>query len=126
MENRIEINGVWYVREDQVTNTPVETIELDAVTFNGRVYESDLYAFEATQCIGSDGDPYYNDCSIEVTDKRVKPWKVEYIDNQSWFFGVLENNPESMPEAEKMFCKRGLAEFRFVVQDLINVGWLNK
>lgn len=126
MENRIEINGVWYVREDQVTNTPVETIELDATAFNGRVYESDLYCFEATQILNKDGLPYDDVCDIEITDKRVKPWKVEHIDNPKWFIGVLDNNPESMDEAREMFCKRGLAEFRFVVQDLINVGWLNK
>lgn len=126
MENRIEINGVWYVREDQVTNTPVETIELDVTVFNGRVYESDLYCFEATQIFNEDGLPYADSCDIEITDKRVKPWKVEHVDNQKWFIGVLENNPESMSEAEEMFCKRGLAEFRFVVQDLINVGWINK
>ena len=125
MENRIEINGVWYVREDQVTSTPVETIELDATSFNGRAYESDLYCFEVTQLLKADGTPY-DACDIEVTDKRVKPWKVEHLDNPNWFIGVLENNTESMEEANEMFCERGIAEFRSVVQDLININWLKK
>lgn len=126
MENRIEINGVWYVREDQVTNTPVETIELDATAFNGRVYESDLYCFEATQILNEDGLPYDDVCDIEVTDKRVKPWKVEQLDNPKWFIGVLENNPESMDGAREMFCAQGILEFCSVVQDLIDINWLKK
>ena len=121
MENRIEINGVWYVREEQ----PIEKIELDATSYNGRVYESDLYCFEVTQILNDDGLPY-DDCYIEVTDKRVKPWKVEHIDNPKWFIGVLENNPESMEEANEMFCEQGIIEFRSVVQDLIDINWLKK
>ena len=122
MENRIKIGDVWYVREEQ----PIEKIEWDVTSFNGRAYESDLYCFEVTQILNEDGLPYDNACDIEVTDKRVKPWKVEHIDNQKWFIGVLENNPESMDEAREMFCTQGILEFRSVVQDLIDINWLKK
>ena len=120
MENRIKIGDVWYVKEEQPNQ-----IKMDVTTFNGRTYESDLYCFEATRILKDDGTPY-ECCDIEVTDKRVKPWKVEHLDNPKWFIGVEENHPESMDEAHVMFCDRGIEEFRAFVRDLIKVGWLDK
>ena len=121
MERRIKIGDVWYVREEQ----PVEEIEMDVIPFDGRVFETDLYCFEATRLYNDDGIPYEG-CDIEFTDKRVKPWKVDNLDNPIWFIGVLESNPESMDEAHEMLCEQGIAEFRAFVRDLISVGWVNK
>ena len=116
--DRIEINGVWYVKE-----TPTQEIEWDPTCFSGRVYESDLYCFEATQINKDDGTPYEG-CDIGITDKRVKPWKVEHIDNPLWYIGVLNNDPKSMEEANEMFCEQGLNEFKSVIEDLIHIGWV--
>ena len=124
MEDRIEINGVWYVREEELKEQPVEEIEMDVIPFDGRVFETDLYCFEATRLYNDDGVPYDNCCDIKVTDKRVKPWKEEHLDNPIWFIGVLENNPESMEEAHELLCERGILEFRAFVRDLIKVSWI--
>ena len=123
MERRIKIGDVWYVREEQ----PIEEIEMNVISFDGRVFETDLYCFEATRLYNDDlmGAPYEG-CDIKVTDKRAKPWKEEHLDNPIWFIGVLENNPESMDEAREMLCEQGIAEFRAFVRDLISVGWVNK
>ena len=128
MENRIKIGDVWYVREEQ----PIEEIKMEVTTFDGRVFESDLYCYEATRIYDdknllSPGGTllvYDTACDIEITDKRVKPWKVHNLDNPLWYIGVLENNPESMVEAREMFCERGIIEFRIFIRDLISVGWL--
>jgi hypothetical protein len=119
--DRIEMNGVWYVKE-----TPTQEIEWDPTCFNGRVYESDLYCFEATQILKDDGTPYKKGCDIEITNKREKPWKTEHIDNPLWYIRVLENHPESMEDANEMFCEQGLNEFKSVIEDLIHIGWINK
>jgi len=61
MENRIEINGVWYVREDQ----PKTLLEnLDPIGFEGYVVENKDFCFEATRLVGD------TEVSIEATDKR--------------------------------------------------------
>jgi len=122
MENRIKIGDVWYVREEQ----PIEEIEMGITAFDGRVFETDLYCFEAHRTLKDDGVPYDDSCYIELSDKRVEPWKVEHLDNPKWFIGVLENNPESMGEAHELLCERGILEFRAFVRDLIRVGWLIK
>ena len=127
MENRIKIDDVWYVREDSIDD-PMdhledEEIEMDVTTFDGRVFETDLYCFEATRILKDDGTPYEG-CDIKLTDKRVKPWKEEHLDNPIWYIGVLENNPESMDEAHELLCKQGIKEFRAFVRNLISVDWL--
>jgi len=119
MENRIKIGDVWYVRE-------VKPKKLDVTPFNGRVFETDLYCFEATQLLKNDGTPYDDSCDIEVTDKRVTPWKVEHLDNPIWFIGVLNNDKTSMDQAYEIFCEQGISEFRDFVRDLINVEWIKK
>jgi len=44
MKDRIQINGIWYIREDQVQ----ESIELDPTEFEGIVVENDCFCFEET------------------------------------------------------------------------------
>ena len=127
MENRIKIDDVWYVREDAIQD-PLdhledEEIEMDILSIDGRIFETDLYCFEATRLYNDEGVPYEG-CDIKVTDKRVRPWKEEYLDNPKWFIGVLENNPDSMTEAREIFCDRGIVELRAFIRDLIDVGWL--
>ena len=51
MERRIKIGDVWYVREEQ-------PIEMNVIPFDGRVFETDLYCFEATRLYDDDGVPY--------------------------------------------------------------------
>jgi hypothetical protein len=41
MENRIEINGVWYVREDSIAEDEIK--DLDIIEFQGCSYETDKY-----------------------------------------------------------------------------------
>ena len=66
--NRIEINGVWYVKEDTIKK-PI--IELEPTKFEGYVVENRDYCFEATRIFRDDGTPY-NDIDIEVTTKKGK------------------------------------------------------
>ena len=125
MEDRIEINGEWYVKEKKDTTTFTKSIVLDETEFKGRVYESDLYCFEASLIMKGDGD-YDDDCSIKFTDKRTKPWKNEYLDNPLWFFGVLDGDKISMQEIPEMMCPKGLDELIYVIEDLIERGWLKR
>jgi hypothetical protein len=129
MENRIKIDDVWYVREDAIDDPmdhlEAEEIEMKVISFDGRVFETDLYCFEATRLYDDDDTPYKS-CEIKVTDKRVKPWKDEYLDNPIWFIEVLRGDPESMKQAYEIFDKQGIAEFRAFVRDLISVGWIKQ
>ena len=119
MQNRIQIDGVWYIREQQEPE-----VQLDITRFKGMVTESDKYCFEAT-LIKDDDVPgkYYDGVDMEFTDKRSKPWKTDSWDNNTWMNGVLDNDPESLSELDHL-CPQGIAELKAFLKVLKEEGWL--
>ena len=119
MQNRIQIDGVWYIREQQEPE-----VQIDVTRFKGIVAESDKYCFEATKIKdGSVPGKYYDGCDIEFTDKRVKPWKTDLWDNNAWMRGVLDNNPESLAELDNL-GPQGEAELKAFLKVLKEEGWI--
>ena len=123
MKNRIEIDGVWYTREDNTTPEVKPRLE-PSIAFEGLVFESDLYCFEATRLREDDGEFYDKECSIKFTDKKIDIDNSEYWDNAEWMIGFLNNDPEAIAEAEEALCPQGMEEFRVVVQELAEKGWI--
>lgn len=120
MEDRIQVNGVWYVREQEEPE-----VEIDVIRTEGRTTESDKYCFEATRIERKDvPGTYYDGIDIKFTDKREKPWKDDYWDNDAWLRGVLENNPESIGHLKDSVCLQGEAEFKAFLKVLKEDGWL--
>jgi hypothetical protein len=70
MEDRIQINGEWYVKES--TTYEVHQKELDLTYFEGCVYETDKYRFEVTRLYKdySKNEFYSSSIDIKFTDKR--------------------------------------------------------
>jgi hypothetical protein len=131
MEDRIEINGVWYVRENSQPNTV--KIELDDVTNSlNCVWESNEFCFDASVILRDNAEDltdHYGSPYLKITDKRPserKNWIEHGVDNANWLLGVLEGNPDSMSEAYKMFDENGTAQFRGFISHLIEKGWLIK
>ena len=127
MENRIQIDGVWYVRENEVK--PVEIKPEDVVHTMSCVWESGEWLFDARVCLRND-DPkdYYPSPTIDITGKRGDLDERVRIDadNPNWMWGVLENSPESMKDAHNIFDAEGLASFKGFLNYLIDKGWLVK
>ena len=94
IKDRIQIDGVWYVREDNIEDEP---IKLDVVETQGCLVENEDFCYDATR-IANDKGGFYDGVDIKVTDKREKPWKEDYWDNNTWMLGILENNPDSLEE----------------------------
>jgi len=123
MEDRIQLNGEWYVRE-QPNPEPELDITDNIIRFRGISYESDKYVFEATIIRKPDSEFEYYDCDIEFKDKRTRPWIEDLWDNPTWVKGVLNNNPESLEELRKTVCPQGEAEFKAFLKILKQEGWL--
>ena len=126
MKNRIEIDGVWYTREDNTTPEVKPRLE-PSIAFEGLVFESDLYCFEATRLRDDDGEFYDKECSIKFTDKSIIhdiDKFQEYWDNAEWMIGILNNDPEAIEEALESLCSQGIEEFRVVVKELAEKGWI--
>ena len=131
MEERIQVNGIWYVRETNPT-PEIEIKEKDITFSMERTWESSDWCFVAT-VIMLDGaetlDDHYPDPYIKVTDKRSlerEDWIEDEIDNPIFMWGVLEGNPDSMIDAREMFDKQGLEEFKAFLLYLNSIGWLTK
>lgn len=131
MENRIEINGVWYVREDAINDSldHLETEEFELIFSKECLYETDNYCFVASKIRKDDGDEYYQDTSIKVKEKIDRDpdsWKEEYWDNDLWFKGILEGNPDSIQSLNKntTLCEQGKKQFKAFLFRLKEEGWL--
>jgi hypothetical protein len=98
MENyRIQINGVWYVREDQAQENP---IELEPFKFEGVVVENKQFCFEATRTLRDSNDPY-DDINIKFTDKRIKPWKEDLVKNANLLLRKKIDDKKKTEQAKK-------------------------
>lgn len=85
MEKRIEINGVWYVREDSIAGvtTPVE---IDPTYYIGAVVESETSCFEFSVLTNEENVMRNDTQTITYTNKEGdrKDWKEDYWDNSEW------------------------------------------
>ena len=131
MEDRIQVNGVWYVKE--TTKAVVSCIEeFDVTRSLARVWENDDYAFEAKILLAPDGtelEDTWGDCWLTITEKvghTNASWVEHSIDNPTWMLGVYEGDPLSMREANKMMTPEGIDLFRGFLSLLIKNGWLKK
>jgi len=113
MEDRIQVNGVWYVKE--TTKAVVSYIEeFDVTRSLARVWENDDYAFEAKILLAPDGtelEDTWGDCWLTITEKvghTNASWVEHSIDNPRWMLGVYEGDPLSMEEATKMMTSEGI------------------
>ena len=128
METRIEINGVWYVREDAINDSLdiLDEEEMDLTWTEECVYENDDYCFVASRIKKDDSEEFYPDIDIKFTDKRYseRTRTTEYWDNNSWFRGILENNPKSLRDLREVLCDNGVKQFKMFLRKLIEVKWL--
>jgi hypothetical protein len=125
MEDRIQINGVWYKREeDSIEET--ESTFWDVTTYIGKVAESKLYVFKAEKIYRDEnGGGLLSGVDIEFTDKRtLGNWKTEYWDNDTWMRGVLNDGIDALEELRKSVCEQGEKEFKEFLTILQKEGWL--
>jgi hypothetical protein len=133
MQDRIEINGIWYVREVK-QHTPVinEIDDEDVVDTLSCTWETDEFCFDATVILRDNAEElsdFYGSPFLKITDKRPsdrKDWIDHEVDNSLWFLGVLEGNPDSMEEAKEMFNDNGIQGFQRFISYLIQKGWLSE
>jgi len=120
MQDRIQINGVWYVRELEEKEKAITPLY-----YRGCLYETDDYIWDCVIHEEGEGEsavPF--DVEIKFIDKHLEPWKEEHWDHLSWIKGVLENNPDSMSEARLSMNEQGIKDFKKFLKYLVERGWL--
>jgi hypothetical protein len=126
MEDRIQINGVWYKREEEAPVFESAPVVLDVTNYIGKVAESGLYCFKAEKMYKDEiNGELYSGVDIEFTDKRILgEWIEDLWDNDTWMRGVLNDDPDALKELRKSVCERGELEFKAFLKTLVNEGWL--
>ena len=117
---RININGVWYVREDSLQEKEEKDIEI--YNYVGCNCETSDYSWEATRHLKGDNETFYDEIFIKFTDKRKKI--EDYWDSMAFFRGVLENDPESIAVLREAVNKNGEIDFKAFLSHLKDKGWL--
>ena len=131
MENRIQINGDWYVKEEELDKVEPTLSQLDPGTrYDGLVFESNLYAFDCTRIYDEDGHLYkVGNVSIKFTNKSKysglgNEETQEYWDNEDWMNGILANDQDAITEAMESLCPQGFAELKEVLITLRVAAWI--
>jgi len=123
---RIEINGVWYVREDSISK-PYQDIEIESIHYESLLFETDEYVFDVSRMYRDDDETFFDGLMVKFTDKRPsqrEDWTGESWDNDNFLLGVFNDDNESLVEARESLCTKGIAELKYIVGELIERGWL--
>jgi hypothetical protein len=129
MENRIEINGVWYVREGAMPPQGIILSSKDVTHYNGVVYETDTLCLEASRIyMDYEMGSIHTDVVIEVTFKTpgtpMKDWKKEYWDSMAFFLGVLDGDVDSLASLDKDLTPEQVSVFRAFISYLHEIFWI--
>lgn len=119
MKNRINIDGVWYVKEEEEKKNPV-----DLYYYYEAVYEDSNYYMKAHVFLDNN-TLKVNPTSLrfEITDKRQNTWQEEYWDNIDWLRYLHLREGKQMREAEEAIGKDGLNIVLSMLDELKEKGW---
>jgi len=112
-ENRIQINGEWYVKESTITDKKIEIEDSDIARFEGAVYETKDYRDDGT---------LYEGVDIKFTNKSTG--KIEYWDNDDWMVRVYENEAAAIESARVSMNEEGVAHFQAFIGKLVEIFWI--
>ena len=120
-KTRIQVDGVWYVREDSIKPSDFEFNIKDITFYKGCVYENETSCFDVSKL-----DNYPDTLSIKYTDKRPsdrEDWTEQDWDNVSWIKGLIEENPESIQEIDDLE-ESDIKVLIRILQHLKQIDWI--
>ena len=120
-ENRIQINGTWYVKEEE----PCQTKPQDLLYTQQCLLELDSCMFEASRIYSDYNNNvfYNNSVSIKYTNKITKA--SDYWDNGKWMKELFDGDKEALDEASDILNKSEIAQLKVFIGTLIENKWLN-
>ena len=131
MENRILINGEWYVKESEIcTPEPVYPISVDTTDSLISECQFGLYRWKA-QRLYRDApiEDFYPDFDIEFIDFGINgSWDVvtEVWDNPIWFKLLLAGDSVALAEANESMTIEGIKYFIAFLDVLDRRGWFTE
>ena len=118
-ENRIQINGTWYVKEE----IPAQTEPQDLLYTQQCLLELDQCVFEASRLYKDyNNNVFYDGIDIEYTNKITK--ESDCWDNIRWMKLLLDGDKEALDEVSDTLNKSEIAQLKVFIGTLIDDNWL--
>jgi len=120
-ENRIQINGTWYVKEEMTAQTEPQ----DLLYTQQCLLELDYCMFEASRMYSDYNNEIFLKDSVDIkyTNKITK--SSDYWDNGEWMRGLFEGEKEALDEVSDILNKSEIAQLKVFIGTLIENEWLN-
>lgn len=116
MEDRIEINGVWYVKEDSLTSEAHTETTMDIVySLNAETYDG---KFEAYVLVNGEGELIQDAIMIDYNGEFLTDnprWVRDIIDNKENFYGGIYQTD--------IIDKKDQSDFLLFIKALQKKGW---
>jgi hypothetical protein len=132
-DDRILINGEWYVRESTIAASTVPLTGLiETVDWVTSEYCFADYRWEASRMVrpsSSDTDvpDFYPGVTVQFYDKGVEgTWDTvtESWENSEWFIQLVAGSPFAKAEAHESMSPVGTQHFIAFLQVLMSRGWI--
>jgi len=120
-EYRIQINGTWYVKEEQP-----QTEELQDLIYTQQCFlELDNCTFEATRMYSDySNEIFFNSgANIKYTNKITKEF--DNWDGNKWMKRLYDGDREALDDVSDTLTKFEVTQLRMFIKELIDNKWLN-
>ena len=120
-EDRIQINGTWYVKEEEQPQTEPQ----DLLYTQQCLLELDDCMFEASRMYSDYNNKIFfkDTVDIKYTNKLTK--ESDYWDNVTWIKGLFEGEKEALDEISNILNKSEIAQLKVFIGTLIENNWLD-
>jgi len=120
-EDRIQINGTWYVKEEEQPQTEPQ----DLIYTQQCLLELDDCMFEASRMYSDyNNEIFFKDTvDIKYTNKLTK--ESDYWDNVTWIKGLFKGEKEALDEISNILNKSEIAQLKMFIGTLIENNWLD-
>ena len=131
MENRILINGEWYVKESDIQKTePVHPISVETTDSLISEYQFGDYRWKSQRLYrNSSVEDFYPGFYIEFIDFGANGhWNevTEFWDNSIWFARLLVRDSDAFAEARESMSDEGIKHFIAFLEVLHKRGWFTE
>ena len=120
-EDRIQINGTWYVKEE----IPAQTEPQDLLYTQQCLLELDHCMFEASRMYTDYNNEIFLKSSVDIkyTNKITK--SSDFWDNCEWMRLLFDVDKEALAEVSDTLNKSEITQLKVFIGTLIENKWLN-
>lgn len=120
-EDRIQINGIWYVKEGM----PAQTEPQDLIYTQQCLLELDSCMFEAAQMYSDYNNEIFFKNSVDITYTNKITKEVDHWDNNQWMKRLFDGEREALDEVSDVLNKSEIAQLKVFIGTLIENNWLD-